>query len=151
MQLHTSRFGAIDVDTDTIIHFPLGLLGFERFSRFILIESDEAEPMRWLQCVDEGGLAFLVVEPQLFFPDYGPKLSADDRDFLQLEPGENPIYACLVVIPENPVEMTINLMGPLVLNAAKRMGKQVVLHDSAFSTRQRLIPEGPAAETAVPV
>lgn len=151
MQLQTTRFGAIEVDTGTILHFPLGLLGFERFSRFILIESDEAEPMRWLQCVDEGTLAFLVVEASLFFPDYAPRLAADDREFLQLAAGENPVFACLVVIPENPVDMTINLMGPLVLNAEKRLGKQVVLHDSAYSTRQRLIPEGPAAEAAVPV
>lgn len=151
MQLQTARFGTIEIDPDTIIHFPMGLLGFERFARFILIESDEAEPMRWLQCVDEGGLAFLVVEPGLFFPDYAPKIAADDREFLQLEDGEQALFACLVVIPENPLEMTINLMGPLVLNAKKRLGKQVVFHDSAYSTRQRLLPEGPAAETAVPV
>lgn len=151
MQLITSRFGAIDVDSNTIIHFPLGLLGFERYQRYILIDSDDAEPLRWLQCVDEGGLSFLVVEPGLFFADYAPKLSADDREFLQLGQGELPALACLVVVPENPLEMTVNLMGPLVLNADKRLGKQVVLHDSGFSTRQRLLPDAAAPETAMPV
>lgn len=151
MHLQTTRFGAIEVDTDTIVHFPLGLLGFERFARFILIESDDAEPMRWLQCVDEGGLAFLIVEPGLFFADYSPRLTAEDREFLQLAEGDAPIFACLVVIPENPLEMTVNLMGPLVLNADKRLGKQVVLHDSAYSTRQRLIPDPQAPASSVPV
>jgi flagellar assembly factor FliW len=151
MQLETARFGVIDVDNDTIIHFPLGLLGFERYQRYILIDSDEAEPMRWLQCVDDGALAFLVVEPGLFFADYAPPLSRDDRDFLQLADGEDYILACLVVIPDDPLQMTINLMGPLVLNADKRLGKQVVLHDSAYSTRQRLIPDTTASEAAVPV
>lgn len=151
MQLSTSRFGTIDVDPATVVHFPLGLLGFERFQRYLLIDSDDAEPLRWLQCVDEGSLAFLVVEPGLFFSDYAPKLTADDREFLQLAEGELPAVACLVVVPDNPLEMTVNLLGPLVFNAEKRVGKQVVLHDSGFSTRQRLIPDQAAPEEAVPV
>lgn len=151
MQLSTTRFGSIDVDPSTIIHFPLGLLGFERFQRYILIDSDDAEPLRWLQCVDEGSLAFLVVEPALFFSDYAPKIVADDREFLQLAAGEAPAVACLVVVPDNPLEMTVNLLGPLMLNVEKRVGKQVVLHDSGFSTRQRLIPDTTAPEEAVPV
>ncbi len=151
MQFQTTRFGTIEVDLDTIIHFPLGLLGFERYQRYILIDSDEAAPLRWLQCVDEGGLAFLVVEPGLFFAAYAPKLSADDRDFLQLAEGDVPAVASLVVVPENPLEMTVNLVGPLVMNVDKRLGKQVVLHDSGFSTRQRLIPDTSTPETAVPV
>lgn len=141
MKLETTRFGSLDVDPATVIHFPLGLLGFERFQRYILIDSDAAEPMRYLQCVDEGGLALLVVEPSLFFPDYAPKLSADDRDILQLAAGEEPLLACVVVVPEVVSQMTANLMAPLALNGDKRLGKQLVLHDSTYTTRHRLLPD----------
>lgn len=147
----TTRFGEIEVDPATIIHFPLGLLGFERFQRYVLIDSDEAAPMRWLQCVDEPTLAFLIVEPALFFADYDPQPSKDDREFLGLKPGETAIQACLVVIPDDPREMTINLMGPLMFNGETRVGKQVVLHDSGFSPRQRLIPDESTSEAAVTV
>jgi flagellar assembly factor FliW len=150
MKLETSRFGSLDVDPTTIIHFPLGLLGFERFQRYILIDSDAAAPMRWLQCVDEGSLAFLVVEPHLFFPDYAPKLTADDRDVLQLDAGDEPLLACVVVVPEVVSQMTINLQGPLALNGDKRIGKQVILHDGPYTTRHRLIPDE-AAANAEPV
>lgn len=150
MKLDTTRFGSIDVDPATIIHFPLGLLGFERYQRYILIDSDQAEPMRYLQCVDDGALALLVVEPALFFPDYDPKLSADDRDILQLGPGEEALLACVVVVPEVVSQMTINLMAPLALNGDKRLGKQLVLHDSQYTTRHRLLPdEAPAAAETV--
>jgi flagellar assembly factor FliW len=149
MKLETTRFGSLDVDPTTIIHFPLGLLGFERFQRYILIDCDAADPMRYLQCVDEGGLALLVVEPGLFFPDYAPKLSADDRDILQLATGEEPLLACVVVVPEVVSQMTANLMAPLALNGDKRLGKQLVLHEGPYTTRHRLLPdEAPAPDEA---
>jgi flagellar assembly factor FliW len=146
MQIKTTRFGTVELEEDKLIHFPLGLLGFETKQRYFIIDSDEAAPLRWLQCADQPELAFLVVEPGLFFPDYTFDLSAEDREMLQIEKGDaDVVVASLVVIPDDPTQMTINLMGPLVMNPEKRLGKQVVLHDSNYSTRQRLIPdEAPA-------
>ncbi|MDB5095598.1 MAG: hypothetical protein JWM80_19 [Cyanobacteria bacterium RYN_339] len=141
MQIKTTRFGTVELEEDKLIHFPLGLLGFETKQRYFLIDSDEAAPMRWLQCADQQELAFLVVEPGLFFPDYGFEIHADDREMLQLGTDQDVVVACLVVIPDDPMLMTINLMGPLVLNPDMRMGKQVVLHDGTYSARQRLIPD----------
>ena len=149
MQITTSRFGTIEISEDKLIHFPLGLLGFETLHRYLLIDSDEAAPLRWLQCVDEPDLAFLVVEPTLFFPDYAVQLAADDHTMLGIEPGQEVVMACLVVVPDNAAEMTVNLMGPLVLNPERRVGKQVVLHDGTYSTRQRLIPDSANSEAAV--
>ena len=146
MQIHTTRFGPLEVASERVIHFPLGLLGFETQQRFLLIDSDEIAPMRWLQSVDEPALAFLVVEPHLFFPDYQVKLSADDRKVLDLGADEDFAVANLVVIPDDPSQMTVNLMGPLVMNADKRLGKQMVLHDSGYSTRQRLLPDEASQE-----
>lgn len=141
MQIKTTRFGTVELEEDKLIHFPLGLLGFETKQRYFIIDSDEAAPMRWLQCADQPELAFLVVEPGLFFPDYAFDLNAEDRELLQLGTSEDVVVACLVVIPDDPTKMTINLMGPLVMSPEARLGKQVVLHDSTYSTRQRLIPD----------
>jgi flagellar assembly factor FliW len=146
MQINTTRFGTIEISEDKLIHFPLGLLGFEGRQRYLIIDSDEAAPMRWLQCVDEPALAFLVVEPTLFFPDYVFPFSQDDREMLRLEEDQPVVVACTVVIPEDPSQMTINLMGPLVLNPESRIGKQMVLHDTQYSPRQRLIPDSADSE-----
>ena len=151
MQLKTTRFGTFEVEQSSILYFPLGLLGLDRFARYVIIDSDATAPMRWLQCVDEPDLALLIVEPGLFFADYAPALSQDDRDILQLEDAQEPIVACVVVIPEDPQEMTINLLGPLVLNEDKRLGKQLVLADSSYSARQRLLPDRIPCETPVAV
>lgn len=148
MQISTTRFGLLEVADDRIIHFPLGLLGFETLQRFVLLDSDEVDPLRWLQAVDEPGLAFLVVEPRLFFSDYKVRLTSDDRKVLELGADDEPAMLCLVVIPDDPSEMTANLMGPLMMNPDKRLGKQVVLHDSSYATRHRLLPD--AAEQEEP-
>jgi flagellar assembly factor FliW len=147
MDVKTTRFGTLTIEPERIIHFPLGLVGFETLQRFVLIDSDEIAPMRWLQAVDEPSLAFLVVEPQLFFPDYLVSVTADERKVVGLGEADEAVVACLVVVPADPREMTINLMGPLIMNPEKRLGKQAVLHDSAYSPRQRLIPDTAGAET----
>jgi flagellar assembly factor FliW len=146
MQISTTRFGTVELEEDKLIHFPLGLLGFETKQRYFIIDSDEAAPMRWLQCADQPELAFLVVEPGLFFPDYSFDMSGEDREILRLQKDADVVVACLVVIPDDPMQMTINLMGPLVMNPEQRLGKQVVLHDGVYSARQRLIPDNSASE-----
>jgi flagellar assembly factor FliW len=148
MHIATTRFGPLEIADERVIHFPLGLLGFETQQRFVLLDSDEVDPLRWLQAVDEPALAFLVVEPQLFFPDYQVRLTGDDRKVLELGAEAPPVVLCLVVIPDDPSQMTANLMGPLVMNPDKRLGKQVVLHDSSHSPRARLLPD--AAEQEEP-
>ena len=141
MQIETKRFGTIEIGEDKLIEFPTGLLGFEELRRYLLIDSDEAAPMRWLLSVDEPELAFLVIEPTPFFPDYKVQVSQEDHDALGLTELQEAVVACLVVVPEDPAHMTVNLMGPLVLNTERRLGRQVVLHDSGYSTRQRLLPD----------
>jgi flagellar assembly factor FliW len=151
IHLDTTRFGNLEIAHEAIVHFPLGLLGFERYPRWVILDSEATAPMRWLQCVDDPAVALLVVEPQLFFLNYAPSLSTEDRDFLQLTSDEDMVVACVVVVPDDPTLMTINLLGPLVFNAAKRVGKQLVLAESQYSPRQRLIPDVAAAEAPVPV
>lgn len=146
MQIETTRFGTVEIEEGALIHFPLGLLGFENFQRYFIIDSDDAAPLRWLQSADQPNLAFLVVEPDLFFPDYNFKLPREDREFLKITKDEDMVIACVVVVPPDPTEMTINLMGPLVINSETRLAKQVVLHESGYSTRERLLPAAPRAE-----
>lgn len=155
MQIETIRFGTIDIENEAVIHFPLGLLGFETRQRYVLVDDPEASPMRWLQSLEEPALAFLIVEPGMLFPDYVVAVSDDDQAFLSLsgtatEAGVDggPVVACLVAIPEDPQEMTINLMGPLVINLQGRLGKQVVMHDGGYSPRHRLIPDTSGAAEA---
>ncbi|HEY9900118.1 MAG TPA: flagellar assembly protein FliW [Pantanalinema sp.] len=148
MTITTRQFGPIDYSEEAVITFPEGLLGFERMHRFLLIDQPEIEPLRWLQSIDEPQIAFTVIEPELVFPTFRVRLSATDREGLGLGPGSEPRVLVLVTVPQDPADMTANLLGPLVVHPDKKLGRQLVLHDSALGTRERLIPGAASAVTA---
>lgn len=141
MKLNTGQFGPIEFEEEAILHFPEGLLGFEHMKRFLLIDQDEIEPLQWLQPIDEPHISFTVIAPHVIWEDYRPKLSGDDKSALQLAPGEEPLVLALVTVPEDPSNMTANLLGPIVINPERRFGRQLVMHDSGYGTRHRLIPD----------
>lgn len=151
MKIETLQFGALDYDESALLKFPAGILGFENLTHFLLIDQDEVAPLRWFQPIGEPGLAFTVIDPLPFFPKYFVKLTSDDRFVLQLELDQEPLVLALVTIPEDPSQMTANLLGPLIVNPSSRIGKQIVLHDSGYHVRTRLISDEPVAAESVAV
>jgi flagellar assembly factor FliW len=153
VNIETQQFGSLEYEESALLTFPAGILGFEHLTRFLLIDQDEVAPLRWFQPVDDPNLAFTVIDPLLFFPDYRVTLTGEDRQALQIPKGTDPLVLSLVTIPEDPSAMTANLLGPLVVNPATRLGKQLVLHDSGYPVRARLISDETAdtQASAVPV
>jgi flagellar assembly factor FliW len=47
----------------------------------------------------------------------------------------------VVVIPENPEDITANLRGPVVINTESKIARQVVLTDERYSPHQSIIEE----------
>lgn len=148
MTIITRQFGPIDYAEEAVISFPEGLLGFEQMHRFLLIDQPEIEPLRWLQSIDEPQIAFTVMEPELVWPDFRVRLASSDRETLGLSPEAEPLVLVLVTVPKDPADMTANLLGPLVLHRENRLARQLVIHDSTYGTRERLIPGAPSAVTA---
>lgn len=147
-QYETARFGAIEVEPADTVTFPEGILGFPNSRRYVVIQHTEDSPYRWLQSLDEGTLAFLVTDPGLFVPDYAPEMPDRDAEALKLDANTPQLVYTIVTIPSgNPREMTLNLAGPLVINAAERLGRQIVLEDKAYPVRHRVFKqeEGKAA------
>lgn len=141
MKLETRQFGPLEIDAAQIITFPSGLLGFEELKRFVLLERPEIAPLEWLQSVEDPQIVFTVIDPAVIFGNYHPALKAEDWEAVQLPEGSAHRLRVLVTVPKDPAEMTANLLGPLVLGPAGGLGRQVVLHESDYPVRQRLIPE----------
>jgi flagellar assembly factor FliW len=138
VHVNSSKLGELDIDEDTVITFPNGLLGFLDARRFALIASHDSELYFWLQSIDDPSLAFLTASPWPFFPDYEPMLTDDDREALQLEDPNDATVLCLLTVDRASEDITVNLLGPLVINTATRSGRQVVLVDSTYPTRASL-------------
>jgi flagellar assembly factor FliW len=140
--INTARFGEVHVSEDRVLHFVEPILGFEGSRRFVILDHAEDSPFKWLQSVDDPELAFVVTSPRFFGLDFEFTLSDEIASQLQLESAEDTVVLTIVNIPqEDPGKMTTNLLGPIVVSQKVRKAMQVVLHDTPYSTKTRLIPD----------
>ena len=132
MKITTTRFGGISVDDDRIIAMKGGILGFEHLKKYILLVQDEKTPFLWLQSVDDGATAFVVTNPQLIKADYEPLIHDEEVAKLEIEDITDVVLMAIVTIRSNPFVVTANLRAPVVINARKRLAKQVVLAEPDY-------------------
>ncbi|MGE0481727.1 MAG: flagellar assembly protein FliW [Phycisphaerae bacterium] len=143
MRIDTVRFGPLEVDEERLIEFADGLLGFPEHHRFALIQTAPDPVFFWLQSAEDPALAFVVCDPLGFVPDYQIPVRQDDVDQLAMRD----LGDCQVLVIVNRVDewLTGNLLGPLVIGVQSRRGKQMVLSDKRYSTRQKLVQRTPVA------
>ena len=144
MKIETSRFGSLDLLEDKIIHVPSGLFGFPGSKRYTLLEHKKGSPFLWLQSVDNGSLAFVLIDPLLVTPDYEVQMSPQDMKELEITDAPDGIQTLVIVniVPGEKVELTANLLGPIVINVRKKVGKQIILSDSRYSLRHPIPSNG---------
>lgn len=121
-----------------VLHFPHGLYGFEDYKDFTLCESDYG-PFMWLQSVSEKALAFLVVDPFLFFSDY--ELDVDDESIKDIgvkNASDVSVIAIVTLAKQKEAPITVNLQGPLIINKHNKHAKQIVLQDPRWLTKHDL-------------
>jgi len=136
MKVRTTRFGELQIDEDRIIEFPLGILGFPEFRRWILLQASPESPFFWLQSIEAPDLAFILTQPQLFFSDYQVRVQAEELRPIALQnPGDGEVF---VICNKVGDRITANLQGPLVFNARTRQARQVVLCDRHLTTRHEI-------------
>lgn len=125
--------GTLSVDSKSLLTFPAGLLGFPECRSFALLPSERAH-VYWLQSVDYSSLAFLLVDPFIFFEGYTLDLAATDLHLAS--PNEVSVLA-IVTLPSEPDEHpTANLQGPVVIQTGLSEGTQVVLPESSYGIRE---------------
>ncbi|HOI54775.1 MAG TPA: flagellar assembly protein FliW [Phycisphaerae bacterium] len=143
MKVVTTRFGELDIDDRQVIDFPLGILGFPEFKRWILLQASPESVFFWLQSADAPDLAFILVQPHLFFKDY--RVRAQDEELKAIGLDDSDAGEVFVICNRVSDAVTVNLQGPLVFNAATRRARQVVLCDRHLTTRHELCKLGKEA------
>ena len=137
MVIKTSRFGGIEVDDQKFLNFPKGLLGFPDDREYALIQTGENSAFYWMQAVHRPELAFVVCDPRMFAPEYRIAIKAED--LAQVGLADTSGSQVFVIVNKVDEMLTGNLQGPLVINVATRVGKQLVLSDKKFTTRHPLM------------
>jgi len=141
LKVKTTRFGEIEVKDEDVINLPSGLIGFPELKRYILLDHDKESPFKWLQSLDDGAIAFVLINPLLFKPDYTVEVSEGEVSDLTIEAEEDAVISVIITMPSNPQNMTANLKAPLIFNLKNRLGKQVILNNSEYTTRHNIMEE----------
>lgn len=137
MKMKTSRFGEYEYQLDDVLTFSKGLPGFREHHRFVLIKV-EGSPFMYLQAVEDGELAFIVVSPFEFFAEYEFNLNELIKLELNIQSEKDLVILNVISVKEDLESATINLAAPIVVNMNNRRGLQYILSDSNYSIRQPL-------------
>lgn len=141
LRVETTRFNVVEVKEDEIIELPLGLIGFPELKRYVLLDHDKDSPFKWLQSLDDGAIAFVLINPLLFKPDYTVEVSESEISLLELAGEEDAVISVIITIPNNPQNMTANLKAPLIFNLKNRKGRQIILNNTDYTTRHNIVEE----------
>ncbi|MDQ6827245.1 MAG: flagellar assembly protein FliW [Gemmatimonadota bacterium] len=135
MLVHSDLLGPISVSAGEIIIFPAGLFGFPECRSFVLVATAR-DGMFWLQSAEYGTLAFLVVDPFLFFADYSVDLAPIELAKLEAKDATDIAVLTIVTLPRSRDDIaTANLQGPIAFNLGSRLAKQIAIPDSDFGVQ----------------
>jgi len=134
MQIKTRVFGEVTIDDEKIIHFPGGIIGFPDLQDFALIHDEDkgTDTIHWLQSLQEPAFAMPVMDPLIVCPDYNPEVDDELLNNIgELLPDEL-LVMVTVTVPKEIEKMTVNLKGPIIINAAERKAAQVIVEGDNY-------------------
>ena len=141
-KLTTFHFGEIEYDEKKVINFPNGIPGFPDDRRFLFMSEDENEDMFfWLQSVDNGDVAFTLMNVYSVLPNYDPHVDEEEMKELGEITGSPLEIYNIAVIPEDAKQMRVNLMAPVVINMEAGLGRQVVCTNDDYPIRYYIFEE----------
>jgi flagellar assembly factor FliW len=132
-------FNDLVYSNDDILTFSAGIPGFEKNKQFVIVSIPEYAPFEWLVCIDGSRLRFAIINPLLFHSDYSPNIIKEHLEELSLESSTDILLYVIVTIRENPLDSTANLIGPIVINRARKIGKQIIIDDDRYTTQEPIL------------
>ena len=138
MKINTRIFGEIDVADDKIITFDNGIIGFPDLKRFALLHDEDRGDqagIRFLQSFDEPAFAMPVMEPLVVQPDYDPEVEDDLLACVGKLTPENLVVLVTVTVPSDLTKMSVNLQGPIIINAEEHRGCQIIVENDKYPVK----------------
>ncbi|MBN2555731.1 MAG: flagellar assembly protein FliW [Anaerolineales bacterium] len=126
-------------DWDGVITFPVGLVGCPQLKVFQLESLSDFLPIGRLSSLDVPGLSLIVADPKLWIPGYScAQLKLDPED-LQPPDGSQLVLVIISLTP-HPIQSTVNLLGPLVIDMQQQEGRQGIQSGSDYRADHPLGP-----------
>ena len=138
MRIDTQQFGTLQYSVDTMVRFAKGLIGFEKYHKFILVDDAEYEPFKWLLSVENPSVAFPVLNPFKKYKNYGKELPGRVMKRV-LDSQEHVELFCIVNLHHRRGGMTINLKSPILIDLHNFEGEQLILNKETLPVDKPLV------------
>lgn len=129
---------------------PHGLIGFRDYTRAELLFVPDNLPFLWMKLSSSSdSVHFVVVEPGNIIPHYTPELFDEDATALQLaDSSEAMVLNIVTLAQQRPLDATVNLVGPVIVNRRTRVGRQLVIANySVYGAHYPLVEPAAAGVT----
>lgn len=138
MKVETRVFGEIEIEEDKIITFPNGIIGFPELTQFTLIYDKERgidAGIRWLQSLQETNFAMPVMDPLLIKDTYNPEVNDELLEPAGKVDADNMLVLVTVTVPSDITQMTVNLRGPIIINAEEKKACQIIVDGEDYPVK----------------
>lgn len=132
-----TRFGEVEYDPEKVVRFPQGLIGFEWLRDFVVMPNEVEGPLFWIQSVEEGDIAFVLTDPNNFFPDYALQPEPHECEVLEISTDDD-CFVLSVVTVHTDRSVTLNLQAPILYAPDTQKAMQVILEGTDYKTRTPL-------------
>ncbi len=134
-------FGEVEIDKDKVYEFPMGIPGLVGINEYFILEKPELAPFKWLQACQPNYLSLMMLDPVFIDNSYKVTLTEEHNKIIGDCKQEELIIQSLIVVPEDPKQMTANLIAPLLFNPVTRKGMQAVIDGRKNMLRVKVIKD----------
>jgi flagellar assembly factor FliW len=135
MRIATKKFGDIDIEEDSIVHFPKGIIGYEKHTKFALVKQEEYVPFYWLISIQGEEVSLPVLSPNIIDQKYGKKLKQFEILNIHSLNGACCLF-CVVNLRRSGSGVTINLKSPIIINTNSKIGQQIIVDSDVLPIDQ---------------
>jgi flagellar assembly factor FliW len=127
----------------SVLHLPYGLIGFPEMRQFEVDPVPESWPLLSMKSAESEELQFYIVEPETLIAGYELEIGDDDLELLRIKSADDvQLYNIVTIHSLKPQYVTVNLVGPIVINRHTLIGKQVIIVNfEKYSSQHVLIDE----------
>ena len=137
----TKLFGNVILDSEKLITFSQGIVGFPDLKEFLLIcdsESKDGGGIQWLQSVGEPAFAIPVMDPSIVKPDYNPTIEDEYLKTLGEFEEDDLLVLTTVTVPRAIEDMSINLMAPIIINIKTKKATQIIVENPDYEVKFKI-------------
>lgn len=132
-----TRFGEVEYDSENLLHFPAGLIGFPTLHDFIVMPNKKQGPLFWIQSVEDPDIAFILTDPTNFFLDYAVLPDTSERNTLRIDQDDECFVLSVVTVPPDQ-NITINLSAPILYATKTNRAIQIILENTNYTPKTPL-------------